>query len=137
MSPQKRSASDRADARVDHVFSSRNNFFFRYSIDESHLTIPDTFNTDIGGNEDSFAGPNDVRGQSIVAADTHIFRPTLIGDFRFGYTRFSSFLVPTTLTNPVWAEIPGRDTRDPYQPSAPIISPAGLRRAWATRAPIP
>jgi hypothetical protein len=125
VSPQKRSASDRADARVDHVFSARNNFFFRYSIDESHLTIPDTFNTDIGGNEDSFAGPNDVRGQSIVAADTHIFRPTVIGDFRFGYTRFSNFLVPTTLTNPVWAEIPGRDTSDPYQPSAPIISPAG------------
>jgi hypothetical protein len=125
VSPQKRSASDRADARVDHTFSSRNNFFFRYSIDESHLTIPDTFNTDIGGNEDSFAGPNDVRGQSIVAADTHIFQPNVIGDFRFGYTRFSSFLVPTTLTNPVWAEIPGRDTSDPYQPSAPIISPAG------------
>ena len=125
VSPQKRSNSDRADARVDHVFSARNNLFFRYSIDESHLTIPDTFNTDIGGSEDSFAGPNDVRGQSIVAADTHIFQPNVIGDFRFGYTRFSSFLVPTTLTNPVWAEIPGRDTKDPYQPSAPIISPAG------------
>ena len=125
VSPQKRSNSDRADGRVDHVFSTRNNLFFRYSIDESHLTIPDTFNTDIGGNEDSFAGPNDVRGQSIVAADTHVFRPTLIADFRFGYTRFSSFLVPTTLTNPVWGQIPGRDTKDPYQPSAPIISPAG------------
>jgi hypothetical protein len=125
VSPQKRSASDRADARIDHVFSQLNNFFFRYSIDESHLTIPDTFDTDIGGNEDSFAGPNDVRGQSIVAADTHTFRPNLIGDFRFGYTRFSSFLVPTTLANPVWKEIPGRDTKDPFQPSAPIISPAG------------
>jgi hypothetical protein len=125
VSPQKRSATDRADARIDHVFSAKNNFFFRYSIDESHLTIPDTFNTDIGGNEDSFAGPNDVRGQSLVAADTHIFQPNVIGDFRFGYTRFSSFLVPTTLTNPVWKEIPGRDTKDPYQPSAPIISPAG------------
>ena len=125
VSPQKRSNSDRADGRVDHVFSPLNNFFFRYSIDESHLTIPDTFDTNIGGNEDSFAGPNDVRGQSIVAADTHTFRPTVIGDFRFGYTRFSSFLVPTTLTNPVWKEIPGRDTKDPFQPSAPIVSPAG------------
>jgi hypothetical protein len=125
VSPQKRSISDRADGRIDHVFSPHNNFFFRYSIDDSRLTIPDTFNTDIGGNENSFAGPNDVRGQSLVTADTHTFRPNLIADFRFGFTKFDSFLVPTALTNPVWKEIPGRDTSDPFQPSAPIISPAG------------
>jgi hypothetical protein len=125
VAPVKRSTVDRADGRVDHVFSASNNFFFRYSIDDSRLTIPDTFDTNIGGNENSFAGPNDVRGQSLVAADTHVFRPNLIADVRFGYTKFDSFLIPTTLTNPVWSEIPGRDTSDPYQPSAPIISPAG------------
>jgi len=123
--PVKRSISDRADGRIDHTFSSKNNAFFRYSIDDSRLTIPDTFNTEIGGNENSFAGPNDVRGHSLVAADTHVLRPNLIADFRFGYTKFDSFLVPTTLTNPVWKEIPGRDTSDPFQPSAPIISPGG------------
>lgn len=126
VNPKKLSASDRADGRVDHKLSSNDNVFVRYSIDDSRLTIPDTFNTDIGGRADSFAGPNTVRGQSLVAADTHIFRPNIIGDFRFGYTRFSSFLVPTTLTNPIWKEIPGRDTSDPYQPSAPIIEPAGF-----------
>jgi hypothetical protein len=125
VAPVKRSTVDRADGRIDHVFSSNNNFFFRYSIDDSRLLIPDTFNTDIGGNENSFAGPNDVRGQSLVAADTHVFRPNLIADVRFGYTKFDSFLIPTTLTNPVWKEIPGRDAGDPFQPSAPIISPAG------------
>ncbi len=129
VSPQKRSISDRADGRIDHVFSSHNNFFFRYSIDDSRLTIPDTFNTEIGGNENSFAGPNDVRGQSLVAADTHTFRPNLIADFRFGYTKFDSFLVPTTLTNPVWKEIPGR-----YQRSVPAFSAHNLthrvRRSW-------
>jgi hypothetical protein len=125
VAPVKRSTVDRADGRIDHVFSDRNNFFFRYSIDDSRLIIPDTFDTNIGGNENSFAGPNDVRGHSLVAADTHTFRPNIIGDFRFGYTKFDSFLIPTTLTNPVWKEIPGRDESDPFQPSAPIISPAG------------
>ncbi|MBI3683943.1 MAG: carboxypeptidase regulatory-like domain-containing protein [Acidobacteria bacterium] len=125
VSPLKRSTVDRADGRIDHAFSARNNLFFRYSIDDSRLFIPDTFDTNIGGNENSFAGPNDVRGHSLVASDTHTFRPNLIGDFRFGFTKFDSFLVPTTLTNPVWKEIPGRDTKDPYQPSAPIISPSG------------
>jgi hypothetical protein len=125
VSPIKRSVVDRADGRIDHIFSERNNFFFRYSIDDSRLTIPETFNTDIGGNENSFAGPNDVRGQSLVAADMHTFRPNLIADFRFGFTKFDSSLLPNNLTNPVWKEIPGRDASDPYQPSAPIISPAG------------
>jgi hypothetical protein len=123
--PTKRSATDRADLRIDHRLGPDDNLMGRYSIDDSRLTIPDTFNTDIGGREDSFAGPNPVRGQSIVVSDIHTFRPNLIADFRFGYTRFASVLTPTTLTNPVWKEIPGRDTSDPYQPSAPIISPAG------------
>jgi len=133
VSPQKRSSSERADGRLVHVYSTRNNFFFRYSIGDSNLTIPDTFNTDIGGNEDSFAGPNTVRGQSLVAADTHVFRPNLIGDFRFGYTRFASFLTPTALSNPIWKEIPGRDTSDPFQPTAPIISPAGYAGLGSAR----
>jgi Carboxypeptidase regulatory-like domain len=123
--PIKRSSTDRMDIRIDHRLTSKDNLFGRYSLDDSRLAIPDTFNTDIGGNENSFAGPNDVRGQSFVLSDVHTFTPQIIGDFRVGYTRFASFLLPTTLTNPVWKEIPGRDTSDPYQPSAPIISPAG------------
>jgi len=123
--PTKRSATDRADIRIDHRLSSTDSLMGRYSIDDSRLTIPDTFDTNIGGREDSFAGPNPVRGHSLVVSDIRTFRPNLIADFRFGYTRFSSVLTPTNLTNPVWKEIPGRDTSDPYQPSAPIISPAG------------
>ncbi|MEX2260410.1 MAG: TonB-dependent receptor [Bryobacteraceae bacterium] len=123
--PKKRSVVERADGRFDHRLSEKDSFFVRYSIDDSRLTIPDTFNTDIGGNEDSFAGPNDVRGQSIVITDIRTFSPALIGDFRFGYTRFNSRLVPTSLTNPVWGDIPGRDASDPFQPTAPIVSPAG------------
>ncbi|MCI0625343.1 MAG: TonB-dependent receptor [Acidobacteria bacterium] len=124
--PIKRSATDRFDVRIDHQLSSKDSFFGRYSLDDSRLTIPDTFDTVIGGNENSFAGPNDVRGQSLVVADIHSFSPFLFGDFRFGYTRFNSALAPTKLTHPVWAEIPGRDTSDPFQPTAPIISPAGF-----------
>jgi len=123
--PTKRSSTDRADIRIDHRLSNKDNLMGRYSIDDSRLTIPDTFNTDIGGREDSFAGPNPVRGHSLVVSDIRTFRPNLIADFRFGYTRFASVLTPTNLTNAVWKEIPGRDTSDAYQPSAPIISPAG------------
>ena len=123
--PEKLSNLDRGDIRIDHQISTNQTFFGRYSIDNSDLHIPDTFNTRIGGNEDSFAGPDTVRGQNGVLAYNRVFSPTIIGEYRFGFTKFRQFLLPETLTDPVWSQIPGRDTTDPFQPSAPIISPSG------------
>lgn len=123
--PIKRSSLHRADGRVDHQLTTRDTTFFRYSIDKSIITMPDTFNTDIGGNEASFAGNNDVTGHNLVASWTRGFTPTTIGDFRYGYTQFNMALLPTQLTNPVWTRIPGRNANDPFQPTAPIVGTAG------------
>lgn len=123
--PIKRSALERGNIRIDHQFTSRDVVFARYSIDQAIFTMPDTFNSDIGGSDGSFAGPADERGQNAVIANTHSFTPNVIGDFRFGYTRTDYELFTTKLTNPVWSQIPGRDLNDPYQPTAPIISPSG------------
>lgn len=123
--PTKRSEVERADVRVDHQFSAKDTMFARYSIDLTYFTIPNTLNDAIGGNENSFAGPGDERGMNSVIADTHSFSPNMVGDFRFGYTRIDYSLTPSVLTDPAWGKIPGRDATDPYQPSAPIISPSG------------
>ena len=70
--------------------------------------IPDTFDRDIGGNEASFAGDDNVKGRSLVGAlDPHVYARSTIGDFRYGYTQFNMSLLPTTLTNPLWKTIPG------------------------------
>ena len=53
--PEKLSLVDRGDIRIDHQITSKQTFFARYSIGNSDLHIPNTFNTRIGGNEDSFA----------------------------------------------------------------------------------
>ena len=133
--PVKKSNIHRGDGRLDHQLSSRDTLFFRYSIDWADMVIPDTFDKNIGGNENSFAGDDTVRGHNMVGAWTHTFSPALIGDFRYGYTQFNMALLPTTLTNPIWTRIPGRDTTDPYQPSAPIVGTtgyAGLGNARST-----
>lgn len=133
--PVKRSSLHRGDARVDHQLSTKDSLFFRSSADWSGMIIPDTFNTDIGGNEASFAGNDDVHGRNMVAAWTRIFSPSTVGDFRYGYTQFNSSLIPTQLTNPIWKTIPGRQTNDPFQPSAPIVGTtgyAGLGNARST-----
>jgi hypothetical protein len=123
--PQKLSNLDRGDIRIDHQISGNQTFFGRYSIDNSDLHIPNTFDTRIGGNEDSFAGPDTIRGQNGVLAYNRVFSSSLIGEYRFGFTKYRQFLLPETLTDPVWGQIPGRDSSDPFQPSAPIISPSG------------
>jgi hypothetical protein len=123
--PVKKSNLHRADGRVDHQFNSNNNAFFRYSIDKSIIVMPDTFDRSIGGNEASFAGDLNATGRNLVGAYTRILSASTVGDFRYGYTQFNSALIPTQLTNPIWSRIPGRDSGDPRQPSAPIVGTAG------------
>lgn len=133
--PIKRSNIHRADGRLDHQLSERDTLFYRYSIDWADMVIPDTFDKNIGGNEASFAGDDTVRGRNMVGAWTRAFSPTVVGDFRYGYTQFNMALLPTTLTNDLWRRIPGRDTSDPFQPSAPIVGTtgyAGLGNARST-----
>ena len=71
----------------------------------------------------------------MVGAWTRTFSPGAIGDFRYGYTHFNMSLLPTDLSNPLWQQIPGRNTNDPFQPSAPIVGTtgyAGLGNARST-----
>jgi hypothetical protein len=133
--PIKRSSLHRADGRLDHQLSQKDTLFFRYSIDKSIITMPDTFDKNIGGNEASFAGDNNVTGRNVVFSWTRSITPQTIGDFRYGYTQFNMALLPTSLTNPIWGRIPGRNTNDPFQPSAPIVGTtgyAGLGNARST-----
>jgi hypothetical protein len=123
--PTKRSSMHRADGRIDHQLSQRDTLFARFSIDKGFIVMPDTFDKNIGGNEASFAGDLNPDGRNGVVAWTRSITPATVGDFRYGYTSYDSALLPTTLTNPIWQTIPGRNPNDPFQPSAPIVGTAG------------
>ena len=131
--PIKRSSVHRGDIRVDDQLSSQDNLFVRYSIDWGSIQMPNTFNNDIGGNENSFAGFDAAHGHSLVGAWTHIFSPGVVGDFRYGYTQYDMSLITPTLSNPVWGRIPGRDTSNPLEPNAPIIGMTGYAGLGAPR----
>lgn len=131
--PVKKSNMHRADARLDHQLTTKDTLFFRFSIDKGTIVMPDTFNTDIGGNEGSFAGNDDVDGRNIVGSWTRSITPSTVGDFRYGYTQYDMSLMPTQLTNPIWGRISGRDTNDPFQPSAPIVGTTGYAGLGNTR----
>ncbi|HEY4049814.1 MAG TPA: TonB-dependent receptor [Acidobacteriaceae bacterium] len=131
--PLKKSNDNRGDARVDYQISPSQTLFARYSIDDTQIQMPNTFNDSIGGNEGAFSGPEADRGQQGVLSYNQVITPTLVGEYRFGFNRFTSFLLPSNLTSPIWAQIPGRTPMPGFQPSgsgagpvAPIISPSGF-----------
>ncbi len=123
--PVKATAENRGDVRVDHQITSTQSFFGRYSIDDAQIKMPNTYNDVIGGNENAFSGPNSIRGQNGVLAYTNALSPNIVADYRFGFSKFTSFLLASPLSDPVWSQIPGRDPTDRFQPTAPIISPSG------------
>jgi len=130
--PLKRSNDNRGDTRFDYQISPKQTFFARYSVNDTQIQMPNTFNDVIGGNENSFSGPQSTRGQHGAASYNRIISPSVVGEYRIGFTRFSSYLLPSPLTSPIWAQIPGRLALPGYQPAgtgdgpvAPIISPSG------------
>ena len=131
--PVKRSSVHRGDARLDHQLSPKDSLFFRYTVDWAAIVMPNTFNNDIGGNENSFAGPDNAHGQNLVASWTRTFSPTTVGQFRYGYTQYYMGLITPNLTNPVWSSILGRDASNPLEPTAPIIGMTGYAGLGAPR----
>jgi len=130
--PLKKSGDNRADARVDFQISEKQTLFSRYSIDDTQIQMPNTLNDVIGGNENSFSGPQADRGQQGVVGYNRILNSRMVADYRFGFTRFTSYLLPSVLTSPIWGTIPGRVDLPGYQPLgatagpvAPIIVPSG------------
>ena len=130
--PLKRSDDNRGDSRVDWLLSPTQTLFARYSIDDTQIQMPNTLNDVIGGNENSFSGPQADRGQHGAVGYNKVINTSLVADYRFGFTRFTSYLLPFVLTSPIWKTIPGNLPLPGYQPLgatigpvAPIIAPSG------------
>jgi hypothetical protein len=80
--PAQFSNTDQGDIRVDQTISSRNTAYARYSIGENSRPAVGAFPGFIGGGTSSI--DNAVQA---ALSDIHIFTPTLVNEFRFGYVR--------------------------------------------------
>lgn len=82
-----RLAQDQFDLRLDHRFSSSDQFFARYSF-AADTTDPVTPLPDGSGLISNGAiGDTRTRGQSFVASEIHTFSANFLNEIRFGYTR--------------------------------------------------
>lgn len=78
------------DTRIDQKFSDKDNAFFRFSYEDQPSIIPSPFQNTFADGGGFFSGVEDNSYRSVALSETHIFRPTLINEFRFGYNRINS-----------------------------------------------
>ena len=78
------------DVRVDHKFSDKDNSFYRFSFENQPRLIPSPFQQtplDGGG---FFSGIEDNSYRSVALSESHLFRSSLVNEFRLGYNRINS-----------------------------------------------
>ncbi|PYV40175.1 MAG: hypothetical protein DMG09_07390 [Acidobacteria bacterium] len=89
--------SDQFSAKVDHYLSDAWKYFVRYTYADFDKLSPPAFGPDAGGPALSglgFAGTSVTRNQNLVGSVNHIFNPTLLADFRAGFSRYRVNVLP-------------------------------------------
>jgi hypothetical protein len=81
-SPKQTLDGDQFDVRVDQKISGSNNLFARFSFNNTIQPNPGIFPGALGGGNTQLQ-----YARHGVVNDTHIFSPTVINEFRFGFTR--------------------------------------------------
>ena len=77
---------DNGDVRIDHRMSNNNQFFARYSILQTTITIPPYLGPKVGG-DPWLSALSDSRNQNAVVSDIHTFSPNTVNEFRMGLNR--------------------------------------------------
>ncbi|NOT59415.1 MAG: hypothetical protein HOP19_04230, partial [Acidobacteria bacterium] len=89
-SPVRPQDANTFDARVDHRFNDKTNFFGRYSFNDIKTVQPTGF-PDVGslnpGGLFAFAGPNNTRAQNIQLNVVRTIRPNLLFEGKVGFLR--------------------------------------------------
>src|SRR5579864_3238273 len=78
------------DTRIDQKFSDKDNSFIRFSYEDQPRIIPSPFGNSIADGGGFFSGIEDNSYRSVALSETHVFRPTLVNEFRFGYNRINT-----------------------------------------------
>ena len=86
------------DIKLDHYLTSADTFSGHYAFSQGNQLIPAAFGggtvgpcIGCGTVLDLLAGSPESRSQQAGLAETHIFTPATVNEFRFGVTRYWSF----------------------------------------------
>ena len=82
---------DNYDARMDWTPNQKDTIFGRYNYSNRTRDIPGYFGGLADGTSTSAWGNQMLKAHSFVLGWTHLFSPTVVNDFRFGFLRNFSF----------------------------------------------
>ena len=89
------SSQNQVDARYDQNISDKDRVYLTYHYFDSNQLVTDPYwgHTVVPGAGDADqANKEDVEGQTISATYTHVFSPTTLNEFRFGYSTYTENL---------------------------------------------
>jgi Carboxypeptidase regulatory-like domain/TonB dependent receptor len=114
INPTLQRQDNQIDAKIDQVVSPNNRFFLRYSFQKTHRALPATLPHGDAGTTFG-AGEGNIKAQGLAFNDSHTFNPSLLNEFRFGWTSIKFFMTPIDYgTNPAEAAgIPNINLGDP------------------------
>ncbi len=87
--PHRQESRNNFDVRIDHKISDKDNAFGRFSYENQPSFIPPPFNNLLDGGG-FFDGTEDNSYRSVALSEVHLFKSTLINEFRLGYNRINS-----------------------------------------------
>jgi hypothetical protein len=87
--PRRRETRNNFDVRIDHKISDKDNAFGRFSYEDQPSFIPPPFNNVLDGGG-FFDGIEDNSYRSVALSETHLFKSSLVNEFRVGYNRINS-----------------------------------------------
>jgi Carboxypeptidase regulatory-like domain/TonB dependent receptor len=78
------------DVRIDHKFSDKDTSFYRFSYENQPRLIPAPFQGSLLDGGGFFSGIEDNSYRSVALSESHLFRSSLVNEFRLGYNRVNS-----------------------------------------------
>ena len=87
--PVEETTRNNFDVRLDHRFNDHDNAFVRYSYEDQPRSIPAPFNNALDGGS-FFSGDEENSYRSLAVSETHMFNPSTINEFRYGYNHINA-----------------------------------------------
>jgi len=88
--PVERTHRANFDIRVDHKFSDKDNSFYRFSYEDQPRLVPSPFQNSVLDGGGFFSGVENNSYRSLALSESHLFRDSLVNEFRLGYNRINS-----------------------------------------------
>jgi hypothetical protein len=118
---------DRFITRIDYRLNANNDIFGRYAFTKRNRFVPGFFGGIPDGTDTSAWGKSDIKSHSVTIGWNRIITPTIVNQFRFGYSRSNADTVQDPFGQGSTSDfVPGVPNSDVVQGGLPAILISGF-----------